>query len=84
MHGKLTCELILELMSMDLETYLYKSRIPKSLSDKIKILIQILEGIVFLHSEELLHCDIKPKNVLLDNSLNCKLTDLGLSKILTS
>ena len=39
MHGKLTCELILELMSMDLETYLYKSRIPKSLSDKIKILI---------------------------------------------
>ena len=53
MHGKLTCELILELMSMDLETYLYKSRIPKSLSDKIKILTQILEGIVFLHSEDL-------------------------------
>ena len=51
------------------------------MKQNIEILIQILEGILFLHSKGTLHCDIKPKNVLLDDKLNTKLTDLGLSKV---
>ncbi|XP_028419670.1 ankyrin repeat and protein kinase domain-containing protein 1 isoform X2 [Perca flavescens] len=44
---------------------------------------QVALGINFLHSlpHPVLHQDLKPQNVLLDNSLNAKLTDFGLSRI---
>ena len=35
---------------MDLETYIYHKQLPKTMKQNIKILIQILEGIAFLHS----------------------------------
>uniref|UniRef100_A0A8C9XIF2 Protein kinase domain-containing protein n=1 Tax=Sander lucioperca TaxID=283035 RepID=A0A8C9XIF2_SANLU len=44
---------------------------------------QVAQGINFLHSlpRPVLHLDLKPPNVLLDDSLNAKLTDFGLSRI---
>ncbi|KAF1377057.1 hypothetical protein PFLUV_G00217940 [Perca fluviatilis] len=44
---------------------------------------QVALGINFLHSltHPILHKDLKPQNVLLDDSLNAKLTDFGLSRI---
>ncbi|KAF1393382.1 hypothetical protein PFLUV_G00015050 [Perca fluviatilis] len=44
---------------------------------------QVALGINFLHSlpRPVLHLDLKPPNVLLDDSLNVKLTDFGLSRI---
>ncbi|XP_039637728.1 receptor-interacting serine/threonine-protein kinase 2-like [Perca fluviatilis] len=44
---------------------------------------QVALGINFLHSlpRPVLHQDLKPQNVLLDDALNAKLTDFGLSRI---
>lgn len=44
---------------------------------------QIALGINFLHNlrPPLLHLDLKPNNILLDSSLNAKLTDFGLAKV---
>uniref|UniRef100_A0A8C9XF17 Protein kinase domain-containing protein n=1 Tax=Sander lucioperca TaxID=283035 RepID=A0A8C9XF17_SANLU len=44
---------------------------------------QVAQGINYLHSlpRPVLHLDLKPPNVLLDDSLNAKLTDFGLSRI---
>ncbi|CAN9509573.1 unnamed protein product [Ophioblennius macclurei] len=42
---------------------------------------QVALGITFLHSRKMLHLDLKPGNVLLDNYLNAKLTDFGLAKM---
>ena len=43
---------------------------------------QILNGLMFLHSKEIIHKDLKASNVLVDNEAIIKLTDFGFSEIL--
>ena len=54
----------------------------------VQVLIEVAQAIQHLHSLKLIHCDIKPENVLLksDSSksvgFSTKLSDFGLAKIL--
>ncbi|KOC66405.1 Dual serine/threonine and tyrosine protein kinase [Habropoda laboriosa] len=52
-------------------------RVGLSWPERIQIAIDVLEGIRYLHSQGLVHRDIKLKNVLLDTENRAKLTDLG-------
>ncbi|KAI4491249.1 hypothetical protein M0802_010283 [Mischocyttarus mexicanus] len=45
--------------------------------ERLQIAIDVLEGIRYLHSQGLVHRDIKLNNVLLDTANRAKLTDLG-------
>lgn len=55
-----------------------------SYDQKDSILKQILEGVVFLHSQGIIHRDLKPQNILIALSPNGvfipKITDFGISK----
>ncbi|PWA92719.1 Phloem protein 2-like protein [Artemisia annua] len=55
-------------------------------TQRLKICIGASKGLGFLHDpngtqQRVLHCDIKSANILLDESLNGKVADFGLSKI---
>ncbi|XP_033745013.1 dual serine/threonine and tyrosine protein kinase-like [Pecten maximus] len=47
---------------------------------RLQVSIDVVEGIRFLHSQGLVHRDIKLKNVLLDKDNRGKITDLGFCK----
>ncbi|GAV74413.1 Pkinase domain-containing protein/S_locus_glycop domain-containing protein/B_lectin domain-containing protein [Cephalotus follicularis] len=56
-----------------------------SADKRFEIAIKTARGLAYLHEECLewiLHCDVKPQNILLDSNYNPKVADFGLSKLL--
>ena len=47
------------------------------------IIRQIGEALSYTHSNDLLHCNIKPANILLDKNQHIKLTDFGIAKAIS-
>ncbi|XP_057511102.1 G-type lectin S-receptor-like serine/threonine-protein kinase SD2-5 [Actinidia eriantha] len=50
-----------------------------------KIILDIAKGLAYLHedcSHKIFHLDIKPQNILLDDNLNARISDFGLSKLI--
>ena len=46
----------------------------------LSIMRQALEGLKFLHENNMVHRDIKPNNILINKLKVIKLSDMGLSK----
>lgn len=71
----------------DLESLIMKRKIFTEL-DSRALYYQILQGIAFLHQENVVHRDLKPGNILIKEKVDgsrlplLKITDFGLSKIL--
>uniref|UniRef100_A0A0E0JFS2 Receptor-like serine/threonine-protein kinase n=1 Tax=Oryza punctata TaxID=4537 RepID=A0A0E0JFS2_ORYPU len=52
---------------------------------RLQIVIGIARGLVYLHEEcrdSIIHCDIKPENILLNAELCPKIADFGMAKLL--
>ncbi|BBH04368.1 receptor-like protein kinase 1 [Prunus dulcis] len=50
-----------------------------------QIALGIARGLLYLHedcSSQIIHCDIKPQNILLDDSIGARISDFGLAKLL--
>ncbi|XP_057834714.2 G-type lectin S-receptor-like serine/threonine-protein kinase SD2-5 isoform X2 [Cryptomeria japonica] len=51
---------------------------------KYKVVLNIARGLTYLHEdcrEQIIHFDIKPQNILLDQNFNAKVSDFGLAKL---
>ncbi|KAL3649567.1 hypothetical protein CASFOL_005970 [Castilleja foliolosa] len=52
---------------------------------RLRAAISTARGIAYLHEECrncIIHCDIKPENILLDEDFNAKVSDFGLAKLI--
>jgi len=74
--------LVFEFLSMDLKKYL--DSIPNGQfmeKDLVKsYMYQLMDGILFCHKRRILHRDLKPQNLLIDQKGSLKIADFGLAR----
>lgn len=54
-------------------------------TERMNIAISAAKGLAYLHSgcdPKIVHCDVKPENILLDDAGGVKISDFGLSKLI--
>ncbi len=73
--------LVMECLYMNLEECLKKHK-NIEMWLKMSILLDVSRGLVYLHSQNIIHRDLTAANVLLTNSFHAKIADLGVSKII--
>ena len=64
-----------------LEEYVQQNG-PLTADDAVRTVRAVCQALVYAHGRGILHCDLKPANVLLDSSLEPKLCDFGQSRLL--
>ncbi|KAI8550977.1 hypothetical protein RHMOL_Rhmol06G0148600 [Rhododendron molle] len=55
--------------------------------ERVEIALGTARGLAYLHSgceHKIIHCDVKPENILLHDHFQAKISDFGLSKLLSS
>ncbi|XP_057779497.1 G-type lectin S-receptor-like serine/threonine-protein kinase LECRK3 [Salvia miltiorrhiza] len=68
-----------------LATFLFQKSARPNWYTRLQIAFSIARGLCYLHedcSAPIIHCDIKPQNVLLDESFTPKIADFGLAKLM--
>ncbi|KAK9949919.1 hypothetical protein M0R45_005428 [Rubus argutus] len=78
--------LVYEYMSNgSLADLLFKAEWHPAWDEKVRIAVDVARGLLYLHEEcnsPIIHCDIKPQNILMDEFWNAKISDFGLAKLL--
>ncbi|SPT15848.1 unnamed protein product [Triticum aestivum] len=52
---------------------------------RVQVALGVARGLLYLHEEcstQIIHCNIKPQNILLDDNFMAKIADFGLAKLL--
>eukprot|EP00029_Vermamoeba_vermiformis_P011454 TRINITY_DN6301_c0_g1_i1.p1 TRINITY_DN6301_c0_g1~~TRINITY_DN6301_c0_g1_i1.p1 ORF type:complete len:198 (-),score=52.91 TRINITY_DN6301_c0_g1_i1:20-613(-) len=71
-----------ELMEDNLFNLLSKKSVKLEPYHVYKMAIQVCRGMEYLHACNLIHRDLKSVNLLVDNDLNIKVCDFGLSRLI--
>lgn len=77
--------IILEKGKCDLYDVMKRGTQPMSETDKMAVVLQLTNAVIFLHSKDIIHRDIKPENIIMTGGNGrageAKLCDFGLSVI---
>ena len=72
-----------------LDKWIFKNNEESNILDwntRFNIALGTAKGLAYLHEEcelKIVHCDIKPENILLDDNFNAKVSDFGLAKLMS-
>lgn len=80
---KSNVNLVFEYMETDLESIIRGSSMPLSDLDIKCYMFMLLKGLEAIHSKNIIHCDIKPNNLLINADGQLKLADFGLARCMT-
>jgi mitogen-activated protein kinase 1/3 len=70
---------VTDLMETDLHRVIYSSQ-PLSSEHTQYFMYQLVRGMFFMHSANVMHRDLKPNNILLNKDCKLKICDLGLAR----
>uniref|UniRef100_A0A8R7JVK0 Receptor-like serine/threonine-protein kinase n=1 Tax=Triticum urartu TaxID=4572 RepID=A0A8R7JVK0_TRIUA len=71
--------------SLDRWIHYCHNNAPLDWRTRCRIILDIAKGLCYLHEgcrRKIVHLDIKPQNILLDENFNAKVADFGLSKLI--
>ena len=74
--------LVMPLMKESLRDRLLRG-VPLPVDEAVQIAVQILSGLGAAHAQGVVHRDVKPENILLDDNGVAKLTDFGIARRIT-
>ncbi|XP_022717310.1 receptor kinase-like protein Xa21 [Durio zibethinus] len=78
--------LVLEFMpNGSLEKWLYSPECFLDITQRLNIMIEVASALEYLHCgnpTRVIHCDLKPSNVLLDKDMVARVCDFGIAKLL--
>ena len=60
------------------------NNMPDRVNRIMRCAIPVLDALEYLHGKEILHMDIKPTNIMVENGRNIRLMDLGIACVSTS
>lgn len=72
--------LVMEFMEHDLKGLMQTMKQPFSIGEVKFLMLQLLQGVKYLHDNWVLHRDLKTSNLLLNKEGELKICDLGLSR----
>ncbi|KAL2496804.1 putative LRR receptor-like serine/threonine-protein kinase [Forsythia ovata] len=79
--------LVLDYMSKgNFSSWLYSSDYCLNMDQRLEIMIDLASALEYLHHGHpfpVVHCDLKPSNILLDEDMVAHVADFGISKLLT-
>jgi hypothetical protein len=79
--------LVYEYMSNgSLADFLFKAKERPLWKERVRISLEVARGVFYLHQEcqvHIIHCNLKPQNILMDGTWTAKISDFGLARLST-
>ncbi|XP_030973690.1 G-type lectin S-receptor-like serine/threonine-protein kinase LECRK2 [Quercus lobata] len=63
---------------------LFKAKKRPLWKERVRIALEVARGIYYLHQEcevHIIHCNLKPENILMDDTWTAKISDFGLARL---